>query len=132
MCGGPTHRATSRHSTPRHAASWRATIDAHRDWYVRRMLLASALYYTKVPLSSTFKWNPTAAIKDHYDLVTNLNRMKGKDFLLLTYKEQPIDILARFNTNKPLAMMHFKTLDGRELNLYLYILNNFNGYTQSN
>jgi hypothetical protein len=90
-----------------------------------RMLLAQTLYFTKLPQSQLFKWNPSRRVKDQYDMMTDLNRARAGDFLLITYRAKPLDILQHFRNYRYLSTLKVSTLDGRGVNLYLYGLDGY-------
>ena len=49
-----------------------------------RRMLVQYLYYAAVPREDAYKWNPFGRIDDHYDLVSDLTELTGRDVLYVT------------------------------------------------
>ena len=47
-------------------------------------MLVQYLYYAAVPREDAYKWNPFGRIDDHYDLVSDLTELTGRDVLYVT------------------------------------------------
>lgn len=93
-----------------------------------RMLLAQVLYFSKAPLSQLFKWNPSQVIRDHYDMVTAIQKEVGKNFIYITYNNNPQDTFKYFKRVVSLTPLQLPTLDGQGVTLYMFDLENFKGY----
>lgn len=93
-----------------------------------RMLLTQAMYFAKVPLSESYKWNPTGRINDQYDMVTHLTKKSGKHIILLTYWPEPFGIFTHFTSVKGIKGIHLQALDGHKMTLFAYYLTGFKGY----
>ena len=49
-----------------------------------RMVHAECLYYASLPLEQTFSWNKHGGIRNHYDLVRDLDQAVGRNLLLIS------------------------------------------------
>jgi 4-amino-4-deoxy-L-arabinose transferase-like glycosyltransferase len=93
-----------------------------------RMLLAQVLYFSKAPLSTLFKWNPSQVIRDHYDMVTVIQKEIGKNFIYVTYNNNPQDTFKYFKRVVSLTPVQLPTMDGQGVTIYMFYLENFKGY----
>ncbi|OGT45251.1 MAG: hypothetical protein A3E83_08260 [Gammaproteobacteria bacterium RIFCSPHIGHO2_12_FULL_41_20] len=92
-----------------------------------RMLMALAMYYSNTSLKETYKWNPLHLRNDHYDLVTDMRNKHGHDFILVSYRPAPQDILQHFSESHLLDTIHLETLDGQGSFLYVFHVIHFMG-----
>lgn len=93
-----------------------------------RMLLTDTMYFAKIPLRRSYKWNPNDIVKDQYDLVTHMQNEIGKNFIYVTYHHMPMNVLKHFKSYNQIEVIKQHTLDQRGTNLYVFYLKDFLGY----
>ncbi len=93
-----------------------------------RKILTPMLYYVRPLPDTVYKWNPAKRIKDHYDLTTNLDTAKGKDFIAVSRFAPPEAFACCFASVKVLEPINIEIYPDYKLNLKVYLLKNFKGY----
>jgi 4-amino-4-deoxy-L-arabinose transferase-like glycosyltransferase len=93
-----------------------------------RKMIASMLYYArKCGIKRFYKWNPTGAIKDHYDLTTDISDKVGSNFLLITRHKSISEIADNFNNSEEIFAQERPLYKKAEM-LYVYKLSSFKKY----
>jgi len=93
-----------------------------------RKMIASMLYYARdCGIERFYKWNPTGAIKDHYDLTTDISDKTGSDFLLITRHNNVSDIADNFNNLEEIYAQEHTLFKKQEM-LYVFKLTRFKKY----
>lgn len=123
-----------------HAAFAEAVAKRHAEYpgtklvAEERRLVASLMYYLgdrdgdRITPAQIYKWNGDGKIQDHYDLVTNMNRRKGRDFLLISRTVEPQAIGRYFRQMTKLAPVRVMLYPGKALSYDVYLLEDFKGY----
>lgn len=93
-----------------------------------RMLLTQILYFAKVPMFQTVRWNPSHKISDQYDIMTSMDGKNGKNFILASYIKHPVSIVQHFTKSRLIKTISLQTIDGKPMTLYIFRLKNFHGY----
>ena len=93
-----------------------------------RKILTPLLYYVRPFPQVIYKWNPAKKIKDHYDLTTNLELQKGKNFLMVSRFSTPQDFNCCFEKISVLKPIVVNIYPDYKINLNLFLLENFKGY----
>lgn len=93
-----------------------------------RMLMAQCLYYGAVPLASAYSWNPQGRVRHHYDLVSDMNEARGRDFLFISTAPDVPAMKDCFTSTVALSPIEVPTHSDRTLHFFVYRLNGFRGY----
>ncbi len=93
-----------------------------------RKILTPFLYYVRPFPAKIYKWNPGGQVKDHYDLTTNMNEAKGRDFILVTKRSEASEFLPYFASANHLKRIVIPVYDDYKIRLNVFRLNNFKGY----
>jgi hypothetical protein len=93
-----------------------------------RKVLTPFLYYVRPFPNKIYKWNPEGWVKDHYDLTTDMNEAKGRDFILITKRSEVAGFLPYFASTAHLKEIVIPIYDDYKIRLNVFKLNNFKGY----
>ncbi len=86
-----------------------------------RKLLASLLYYSTTHI---YKWNPTGAVHDHFDLTTNLREQISKDIIFIG-ESYSVDALKAYAN----SVQQLRVLNYSNKHIYkVFLLQGFKGY----
>jgi 4-amino-4-deoxy-L-arabinose transferase-like glycosyltransferase len=86
-----------------------------------RKLLASLLYYST---TNIYKWNPEGAIRDHFDLTTNLKEKVNKDIIFIGESYSVDGLKAYANSVQQLRILTYNNK-----HIYkVFLLQGFKGY----
>ena len=75
-----------------------------------------------------YKWNAEGRIRDHYDLMTNMNAVKGADFLMITRTDSPKKFAPYFRSIETLKPITIPLYRDYSLKYVVYLLKGFKGY----
>lgn len=93
-----------------------------------RRVLAELIYYMRPHPFDAVMWNPLHAVRNQYDLTTDMNRYRGGDFIYVT-DDAELPIVSRFfESVERLKVIHVPIHDDFALVLYVYHLKGFRGY----
>ena len=95
----------------------------------RRQLIAQAAYQWRDLGVRTLYWNPQHLQSNHYQVNASLPDRIGADMLFVTQEAHPIAVLSRFANVSPLRSVHVQVDADRSVDLHLYFLRGFLGYT---
>jgi 4-amino-4-deoxy-L-arabinose transferase-like glycosyltransferase len=112
----------------RRVAELRARFPGTPMLFEYRMVLAECLYYGGLPLDEAFTWNPSGEIRNHYDLVSDLNTVVGRDLLFVS-RSPSVDVLrSSFDEIVPLETIEVPTHSDASRVLYVSLVIGFRGY----
>ena len=109
----------------------RAILQAHPGAVLladEREHLVELMYYARPQAGNAVKWNPTGVIHDHYDLTTDINRVGGHDFILVTRQPGAGGIPSHFRQARRLPDLDVPVRKGYHLHYEVYLLSGFLGY----
>lgn len=119
-------------------AEFARQMDKELGLYRNAMLLttdrkthATLLYYLRDKKGNPpkiLKWNADNHIDDHYDLTTDINKYKSRNFLLVTKYENIKDIAKYFSSSQKSGFITIPVSDNYEIEYQLFYLQNFQGY----
>lgn len=95
-----------------------------------RLLITQAAYHWRHANPQTWMWNPQGQRNDHYQMTRSLPNKIGADVLLLTQNDNPTEITQRFAIVRKLQSVSVDVGPDRKLELHLFFLRGFLGYTQ--
>jgi hypothetical protein len=75
-----------------------------------------------------YAWNPRHLVRDHYEMTTDLNQMRGRDVVLLSTEDHPQAFAPYARRVDDLACVDAVTGPKRRLVLHVYVLRGFKGY----
>ncbi|MGH8610915.1 MAG: hypothetical protein ACREYF_02430, partial [Gammaproteobacteria bacterium] len=95
-----------------------------------RYIVAPLTYYLYRELRpvQVFKWNPDGKPNDHYELITDMTRHVGEDFLLVTEQEDMGAIKTHFASSKLTHELEIPIYSDSYRKYYVYLLTDFKGY----
>ncbi len=93
-----------------------------------RELMAALIYYVAPHPLDALKWNGEGGIHDQFDLTTDPNRYIGADFLLVSYRENTGDIIARFQSSDSVEHVIIPLGGGQVRSYEVRLLHGFKGY----
>lgn len=103
-----------------------------------RRLVASFMYYlgkskvdngvTRITPARIYKWNGDGKVQDQYDLVTDMNKEKGRNFLLISRTVEPQAISKHFESMTKLTPIRIPLYPDYTLTYDVYYLEDFKGY----
>ncbi|MBI1774516.1 MAG: glycosyltransferase family 39 protein [Proteobacteria bacterium] len=93
-----------------------------------RMLLANLIYSVRPHPLDAVKWNPSRLIRDHYDLSTDIARVRNRPFLFVSPEPDPQKVLSRFERVEPLGLITAPIYPDLERRYWLFLLDGFKGY----
>lgn len=103
-----------------------------------RRLVASFMYYlgkkrdengtTRITPARIYKWNGDGKVQDQYDLVTDMNKERGRNFLLISRTVEPWAIGKHFDSMTKLEPIRIQLYPDYTLRYDVYYLENFQGY----
>lgn len=93
-----------------------------------REVMAELIYYIKPhPFDAGF-WNPKKELKNHYELMIDLNRYRGKNFIYITNRSNIEDMRKYFKNIKKVKKIEIKLYKDFSRVYYVYYLKDFKGY----
>ncbi len=93
-----------------------------------RELMAALIYYIPQHPLDGLKWNAMGGIHDQFDLEAHPEQMIGKDFLLVSYRNNIDDIVSRFADVGPVQSITVMLGGGMSRNYQVRFLHDFKGY----
>jgi hypothetical protein len=93
-----------------------------------RKIHSELLYYVKPHPFNAVKWNPLGRSGDHYELTTDINDLKDKDFIFVTQRDSISDVEAFFVSSERIGNIQIKPYEDYSLDYYIYRLTGFRGY----
>lgn len=94
-----------------------------------RLSYAIFSYYTRNHHLKFEKWNPNKLVKDHFDMITDLNKYKDKNVILVTdYYSNKEQIKNYAVTVKELNEIKYHPYDGLDKKFKVFYLEHFKGY----
>ena len=95
-----------------------------------RHIIAPLTYYLYRELGpvKVFKWNPDGKPDDHYELITDMTRHLGEDFLLVTDQEDIGAVERYFVSSRLTRELDIPIYSDFYRKYYVYLLTGFKGY----
>ncbi|BBK30036.1 hypothetical protein STHU_06700 [Allostella humosa] len=93
-----------------------------------RLTLASLVYYVRPFAFDVVKWNPDGVANDHFEMTTRLDPDPVREFVLLSGREDPAEILARFERVVPLGPVVVPIGPDRDRRHHAFLVGGFRGY----
>ena len=93
-----------------------------------RELMAALIYYVTPHPLDALKWNGEGGIHDQFDLTADPTRFVGADFLLVSYRDNVDDIVARFQSTTSVDHIIIRLGGGQMRSYQLRLLHGFKGY----
>lgn len=94
-----------------------------------REVLAEAMYYARPHPLDAVRWNPSAAVDDHYALTTTMNDKIGRDFVYVTSQSSlPAAMAQSFVQVSAMPAIRIPVDPGYERDFQVYWLQQFRGY----
>lgn len=93
-----------------------------------RKIHAELVYYIRPHPFDAVKWNPTGAIGDHFDLMTDITASGKQDFIFITEREDISDMDPYFMYTDRIGNIEVSPYKDHEINYYAYYLKGFKGY----
>ena len=93
-----------------------------------RELMAALIYYVVPHPFDALKWNGIGGIHDQFDLTAEPDRYLGADFLLVSYRNNIDDIIARFESSGPVEHITISLGGGTLRSYQVRLLHGFKGY----
>ncbi len=93
-----------------------------------RELMAALTYYVEPHPFDALKWNAMGGIHDQFDLTADPAHFVGADFLLVSYRSNIDDIVARFAAVESVEHIVISLGPGQERSYELRVLRGFKGY----
>jgi hypothetical protein len=93
-----------------------------------RELMAALIYYIPQHPLDGLKWNAMGGIHDQFDLEAHPEQMIGKDFLLVSYRNNIDDIVSRFADVGPVQTITVFLGGGMVRTYQVRLLHSFKGY----
>jgi 4-amino-4-deoxy-L-arabinose transferase-like glycosyltransferase len=93
-----------------------------------RELTAALVYYVVPHPLDALKWNGDGGIHDQFDLMADPARFIGQDFLLVSYRENVDDIVARFQSALSVGHITIPLGGGTVRRYEVRLLHGFKGY----
>jgi hypothetical protein len=93
-----------------------------------RKIHSELLYYARPHAFDAVKWNPTGKKGDHYELTTDINKAKSKDFIYITYETSAHRIDSYFESAERIGNIHISPYSDYDIDFYAYYMKGFKGY----
>lgn len=93
-----------------------------------RELMAALVYYVLPHPLDALKWNGMGGIHDQFDLAADPNRYVGEDFLLVSFRDDNDDIIARFQSAESVERILIPLGGGQVRRYEVRLLHGFKGY----
>jgi hypothetical protein len=93
-----------------------------------RMNLSLFVYYTNPRIMNFQKWNPGKQIKDHFDLITDLNSFIGHDLIMVTNYYHPQSLVSFGDKVEEIGCIYYSPYPDFEKKFRLILIKNFRGY----
>jgi 4-amino-4-deoxy-L-arabinose transferase-like glycosyltransferase len=93
-----------------------------------RELMAALIYYVVPHPLDALKWNAMGGIHDQFDLEAHPDRYIGADFLLVSFRENNDDIIARFQSAASIERITIPLGGGQARTYEVRLLHGFKGY----
>jgi 4-amino-4-deoxy-L-arabinose transferase-like glycosyltransferase len=93
-----------------------------------RELMAALVYYVVPHPLDALKWNGEGGVHDQFDLKADPTRIIGADFLLVSYRENTDDIIARFQSSTSVQHIIIPLGGGQARSYEVRLLHGFKGY----
>jgi 4-amino-4-deoxy-L-arabinose transferase-like glycosyltransferase len=90
--------------------------------------MAELLYYVRPHPFDAVKWNPTRRIHDQFDLITDMERHVGEDFVFVTQEPDTSWMALRFGTFTRMATITIPLGPDRARRYFVYAAGGFKGY----
>ncbi len=96
-----------------------------------RELLSELAYYVKPHPLDLVSWNPSGALRSHYDLVASLDSAAGDHFVYVTERDDIDDVRRAFGGVELLREVEVRVHDDWRLSAQVFFLTDFRGYDGS-
>lgn len=93
-----------------------------------RTTMSELLYYVKPHLIEGIMWNPSGHYQNHFDLVTDMQKHIGEDFVYVTQKKEVDFIFPYFEKHHQINHISIPLYKDFSLNYTIVYLEGFKGY----
>lgn len=93
-----------------------------------RKLMSEMIFYIKPHPFDAVMYNPSHKLRNHFDLVTDLQKHIGEDFIFVSKRKDIQDIEKRFESAKFLGKIDVPLYKDFKRVYYVYYLKSFKGY----
>ncbi len=93
-----------------------------------RKTMAELIYYIEPHPFDAVKWNPRHTLLDHYELMTDMQKHIGEDFVFVTFRSNIPDVKACFDSAKLIKRIEIPLYKDYKMVYYVYYLKRFKGY----